>query len=257
MNAFDVGTMLDVVKALYELVHNSTDADIPDETRSEFAYAFTTYEPELIRMELGASGSTAGKLAAFLSKGPCKYSDIADLCKEFGSRLIDETSLKKYFSLTTAEAGHFSSPRKGWEKVIERFADTVDDIEEASKCYALSRYPACVFHSVQIVEHGLIELGKFLDVKDPLSGWTAVANALEATIKRKYQDRSAFERENFQFLEQVQGTVAGLKNAWRNKISHAHGRLVLMSGEFNPDTAVEILYATRSFMRRLADDLPR
>jgi hypothetical protein len=51
--------------------------------------------------------------------------------------------------------------------------------------------------------------------------------------------------------------VEALKNAWRNKISHAHGKLIVMTGEeFHPDVAEEILTATRAFMRRLAEGLP-
>ena len=54
----------------------------------------------------------------------------------------------------------------------------------------------------------------------------------------------------------MQGTVEGLKNAWRNKISHAHGKLILMTTEFSPEVAEEILFATRAFARRLAEGLP-
>jgi hypothetical protein len=113
-----------------------------------------------------------------------------------------------------------------------------------------------VFHSLHVVEIVLIELGKFLKVDDPLSGWTAVAGALDKVIAKKHHERSSFEKKNFPFLEQVQGTVAGLKNAWRNKISHAHGRLVLMNTDLNSEVAEEILYASRSFVRRLAEELP-
>jgi hypothetical protein len=55
----------------------------------------------------------------------------------------------------------------------------------------------------------------------------------------------------------MQGTVEALKNAWRNKISHVSGqRLLLVSSEFTPDTAEEIMTATRAFMRRLTESLP-
>jgi hypothetical protein len=119
-----------------------------------------------------------------------------------------------------------------------------------------SRYAGAVFHSVQIVEAGLIELGLFLKVTDPLSGWTAVSKALKVVIDKDHKKRTRFEQRNFKFLEQLQGTVEGLKNGWRNKISHTQGRLVLMTADFSPDVAEEILFATRSFMRRLAEGLP-
>jgi hypothetical protein len=93
-------------------------------------------------------------------------------------------------------------------------------------------------------------------VSDPHSGWTAVSNALSSAVKKSHKDRTSFERQHFDFLEQLNGTVEGLKNAWRNKISHSQGRLKLMTTDFSPEIAEEILFATRAFLRRLAEGLP-
>jgi hypothetical protein len=175
---------------------------------------------------------------------------------ELSERLIAEMAGRSFFSLSLSEAEYFKHPIKKWEKIIERFPDIRTDLEESSKCFALSRYAAAVFHSTQLVEIGLLKLGKFIHVADPKSGWTAVANELNKILKKKYDDRTQFEQQNFFFLEQVQGTVEALKNAWRNKIGHAQGRLTLMTKDFTPEIAEEILFASRAFMRRLADGLP-
>lgn len=151
----------------------------------------------------------------------------------------------------------YEEPLKGWEEIVGRFHKALTDIEESRKCFALSRYTAAVFHSLQVVEAGLIELGNFINVNDPNSGWSAIAQRLTKLLTTKYQDLTEFEKANRPFLEQMQGTVEALKNAWRNKISHAQGKLSVMTGEeFHPDVAEEILSATRAFMRRLADGLP-
>jgi hypothetical protein len=72
---------------------------------------------------------------------------------------------------------------------------------------------------------------------------------LKKIIDKKYDQRTEFEKKHSPFIEQMQGTVQALKNAWRNKISHARGqRLLLVDSEFTPDTAEEIMTATRSFM---------
>jgi hypothetical protein len=172
-------------------------------------------------------------------------------------RVMDELSLTLFMQISKENEESYTNPRKGWEKIIERFANTVTDIEEARKCFALARYTASVFHSLQVVEVGLIELGTFIGVNDPISGWTAVAQRLKRILETKYQDLSQFEKDNRPFIEQVQGTVEALKNAWRNKVSHVGQKLTLMTGEeFHPDVAEEILIATRAFMRRLAEGLP-
>ena len=215
------------------------------------------FRSDCFEMGLRASTATLDKLLRALSSpAPPSHGVIRPLFQELQGRLVDEMSSTVYLSLSLTEATHFETWWEGWESALERFPDSFRDIEEMRKCYALARYSAAIFHSVNVVEIGLIELGSFLAISDPKSGWTAVSNALSNTVKRKYADRSPFERNNFDFLEQVHGTVEALKNAWRNKISHAQGRLLVLPGSFTPEIAEEILLATRSFMRRLADGLP-
>ena len=173
------------------------------------------------------------------------------------SRLRDELSLSLFFKLPLEKKRYFDRPCMGWEEVIARFGDIAGDVEEMSKCFALSRYAASVFHSVQVTEGGLIHLGVFLGVKDPKSGWTAVAGELEKlVVKTAYKDLQDCHKKCFAFLEQMHAVTTALKSAWRNKISHSQGRLILMTSDFSPDIAEEIMIASRSFMRRLATEMP-
>ena len=166
----------------------------------------------------------------------------------------DELSTKLSFQLPHSRKDLFEKPLDKWASIAQRFPESIRDIEEASKCFAFSRYAACVFHCVQVMEHGLIRLGSFLTIKDSISGWTSVASELKRIISKKYQDRTDFEKQHFHFIEQMQGTVEALKN----KISHAHAqRLVLVNSDFTSDIADDIMNATRSFMRRLAEELPQ
>lgn len=229
---------------------------VNEENRVENAKNLRDHSKVLSRMGFSASIVTMEKMAKRLDQADCKWHDIASLAKEFLDRIIDESKTLSFFSLTVRESMIYSSPREGWQSSIARFPNIVDDVVEVSRCFSLSRYSAAVFHSVQIVEAGLIELGTFLKVSDPRSGWTAVSNALDKIIRKSHKDRTRFEKANFDFLEQMQGTVLALKNAWRNKISHVHGRLVVMSTEFSPEVAEEIMYATRAFIRRLAEGIP-
>jgi hypothetical protein len=183
--------------------------------------------------------------------------DMADLLGEATRRLRDESGVHVLLQLSADRSKFYKEPRADWEEVIKRFPATGSDVEEANICFALERYPACVFHCVQIVESGLIALGEFLRVKDPKSGWTATANELDRITKKKYPDLTPFEFQHIGFLKQVQATVVALQDAWRNKISHAQGRLAVMTADFSPRVAEEILMASRGFMRRLATDLPQ
>ena len=217
---------------------------------------FRALEEGCIELELDASLATIHRIMDVLAKPNSSHAILRPLEIELWGRLFDEMAGKTFWTMSTREAELYRRPRNGWEAIIERFPDTVTDIEEASKCFALSRYAAAVFHSVQVVEAGLIELGKVIGVTDPLSGWTATTNCLQRIMKKGHDARTQFERQHFSFLEQMHGTVEGLKNAWRNKISHAQGKLTLLTADFSPEVAEEILFATRAFMRRLATDAP-
>jgi hypothetical protein len=216
---------------------------------------FLVFERVCRETGLKASAATVRVMREALKSDPDRVAS-KEWEPELRGRLIDEMNETLFFSLSSAEGEYFSEPRQGWEKIIERFEDTVGDIEEARKCFALSRYAAAVFHTLQVVELGLIELGTFIGVTDPKSGWTAVTNRLRKIMNTGYNERTDFEKQNSDFLEQVQGTIEALRLAWRNKISHAQNRLVVLGSDFTPDIAEEIIFATRGFMRRLADGLP-
>jgi len=86
----------------------------------------------------------------------------------------------------------YNNPLHEREEVAARFPSAGTDIEEASKCLAFSRYATSVFHSLQVVEIGLIELGKVLVIKDPILGWTATTLRLKAILKARHPDRTKF-----------------------------------------------------------------
>lgn len=182
---------------------------------------------------------------------------IPTFCMLARQSLMHELEARVFLPVQPEYARYYREPLRDWEEVVDRFPQAISDVEEASKCYALGRYAASVYHLMQTLEHGLLALGVFMQVNDPKSGFTAVSNALQRVIDKKYQDRTDFERQHFAFFEQINGSVQAMKTAWRNKIDHAQSVPVLLSSDFTPAIAMEIHMATRGFMRRLATDLPR
>jgi hypothetical protein len=222
------------------------------------SWFITKLEKDCIELDLVASLATVRKIQGALTnaKPDLLRAVLTPLQIELQGRLYDELSGKVVWALSTKEYQLYVEPRNGWETIIDRFPNTAGDIVESQRCFALSRYAGAVFHSTQVVEAGLIELGKLIGVTDPHSGWSAVANRLQKIMITKHQERSPLEQEHFPFLEQIQGTTESLKNAWRNKVSHVQGKLILMTSDFSDEVAEEIIFATRGFMRRLATDGP-
>jgi hypothetical protein len=232
-------------------------AAIPSNTKETAQQLLPTQRRYCAELGLIASIATIDRLLNLLSKPDATLGELHELGKELRGRLNDELFGTVFFSLTYSESEYYNKPTEGWREIIERFPMATTDIEEMSKCFALSRYAGAVFYSIQTIECALIEFGKFLNVNDPKSGWTAVNGKLATLVtKTKYPDLDPLYQTHFAFLEQMHGTVGALNSAWRNKISHAQGRLVLMTSEFSPEVAEEIIIASRSFMRRLATELP-
>jgi hypothetical protein len=164
-----------------------------------------------------------------------------------------ELSCRFYVGISEERKAAFCESRKGWEEIIAKFANSTEDIEEMNKCFALCRYSAAIFHSLLVVEHGLVKLGNLLGVTDPKEGWDASCKRLEAIVKAGRNANAT--GIDFTFLDQLNACAQAMKSAWRNKVNHATGKPYVMSGGFAPYVAEEIISATRGFMRRLAEGI--
>lgn len=258
MRAFEAYRFIALANVLgnFTSLPQGHDETVDEQWKADNIAAISSFSEVLLDLGMDASLASLQRLIKLLETPEIRFSDLVNVSHELQGRLQDQAQHRIFFALNLKEADFGINSHVGWETAIDRFPDIWPDVAEAGACLAMSRYAASVYHSVQITESGLVELGKFLKVKDPYSGWSAVANALENVIKKKHPDRTPFERRHFASLEQIHGTIQALKNAWRNKISHVQGRLVLMRTDFGSERAEEILMATRAFMRRLAEDLP-
>jgi hypothetical protein len=243
-----------VVFSRFGIEHEEKDGKFGEVDYSAWGWFLSEVEANCIDLELVASLATVRRIKTILDTHNASYSDLPPLHIELQGRLIDEMEGRTFFTLTIKESELYGHPRNGWEEIVARFSGSIIDIEEASKCFAVSRYAAAVFHSLQFVEVGLIELGRVIVVTDPQTGWNATTTRLKKILATKYPDRTPFQQQYSQFLEQIEATIEALKNAWRNKISHAQNKLILLTSDFTPEVAEEILFASRSFMRRLATD---
>jgi hypothetical protein len=177
------------------------------------------------------------------------------LCSPLTACLANELKRRVCFILPSSSQGLYENPRKGWEKAIERFPQITDNVDEMARCFALSRYPGAVFHSLLIAEAGCIELGKYIGVTDPVKGWDATSKRLAELVKN---GRNALpDGMSFSVVEQINQTVQSMKQAWRNKVNHEAGRLVVLDPLFTSAIAEEIITTVRGFMRRLAVGLPK
>lgn len=175
----------------------------------------------------------------------------ADEVKALHLNIDREVSCHFYVGIPEDRREAYCESLKGWEHIAKAFPRATEDIEEMNKCYALCRYSAAVFHSLLVVEHGLVALGKKLNVTDPKEGWDASCRKLEDVAKAGHKKNTT--GINFSFLEQINTCIQSMKLAWRNKVSHATGKPIIMGGGFAPYVAQDTISATRNFMNRLCE----
>ena len=166
-----------------------------------------------------------------------------------------ELATKLSFQLPSTKKKWFESPTSGWEQIIGRFPDTVTGIAVFFKKKKKKIFPAAVFRLLWRVT-GLIVLGNAIGVTDPKLGWDATSKKLADLIQGGHTKYPSSLPMTFSICEQINQTLQTMKHAWRNKINHVAGKLFVMRSDFAPDVAEEIIFATRGFMRRLADNLP-
>jgi hypothetical protein len=183
------------------------------------------------------------------------YSVFSVQCAELLHRLEDELKSRVLLIISEDVQALYEKPRFGWEECILRFPQTVDNIDEMNQCFALSRYAASVFHSLLIAETGLIELGPHIGVTDGKTGWDATCNKLAGICEAGY--KKYMGQIPFNSIEQINQCMQSMKMAWRNRVYHEAGRLVVLNPDFTERQAHEIIMATRSFMRWLAKEIPR
>lgn len=166
-------------------------------------------------------------------------------------------STKVYLQLSVAKQPYFDSPQAGWEHVLSRFPACTVDVEEMNKCFALSRYPASIFHAMQVAELCAIALGDYIGVTDPKKGWGPTGKRLKELAKNGHAAVPAHLSGKFEFVEQMQREVETMTLAWRHKIDHAANRLALLpSQDFAPDLAEHIIKSVKMFAIRLAEGMP-
>lgn len=222
--------------------------------RRIYSDAWSSMRRMVEELDLDASLASLDRMLKCLANKKTTFGDYWELAREFEGRLSDQMEARMFLSLSVSEAAGYYNSTDGWEEVLQAYPESLGDVEEARKCFALSRYPATVFHSLQVVEHGVIRLGKLIGVTDHQPGWTATTARLAAVLKQDYRTLTDAEKAMRPALEQVHALVHALQQAWRNKVSHAGVKLAVLTSDFTPDVAEEILFASRAFMRRLATD---
>jgi hypothetical protein len=166
-----------------------------------------------------------------------------------------ESEIILFLRIPREDVEWYRAPFTDWEAVLKRWLEMKSNVEECSKCFALERYCAAVFHALLVAEFGVIKVSELFGVQGDKPGWGAVERLHKITLK-PYKDRSAVEVTHFDLLSKLVPLMHSIKTSWRHKLDHVDNQLVWLDADFSPKVAKEIISATQGFMRILAMELP-
>jgi hypothetical protein len=130
------------------------------------------------------------------------------------------------------------------------FPEARHDIREACYSYALDRNTACVFHSMGILQCGLYDLAKQVEVpfqqNIELENWKNIIDQIESKLRELEKLKRGKEKdEKLSYFSNMAVQFRYFKDAWRNHVAH-------FRENYDADQAHSILIHVRDFMQQLA-----
>lgn len=106
-------------------------------------------------------------------------------------------------------------------EVRDEFPKLAEDIDEAAKCLALSRYTACVFHLMRVMESTVHTLARKLKVTVDLrvATWNDITTAMSNAVNAM-PGKTAIQKKNKRIYSEIIGNLNAVRIAWRNEVMH-------------------------------------
>jgi hypothetical protein len=167
----------------------------------------------------------------------------ADLYREFRRNFAAEAGRSSFFCMERDRIHFWNEPTRGWDHILAALPqEATDDVTEAGKCFACSRYTACVHHLCRVLECGFkaFAVRKNVTLKFPeQTSW----EQLKRDLKDYFDlNKSTMTTEDIAAFSKVREQVTVMAPLWRNPTAHS-------TGTFHTDEqALAIYHAVRQLM---------
>ncbi len=219
---------------------------IPEDTRHQMEQAARQARRTCILCGFPATAAGLARLIADL-QAPITEEQVTIGGRYCFQALTDEAGARLFLYMGESRRYYYESPSEGWNDVLEKFPSARLDIEEASKCYALARYTASVFHSMRILEPALNALAGEFAVSTDRANWHNILDQVVAAIEQKSKAQGAGWTDQ-QFYSEAAVDLRFFKDAWRNHVMHVRKT-------FDEERALGIYQRVRDLMRHLSTKL--
>jgi len=159
------------------------------------------------------------------------YGKAGEVYRELGRLIQYELSSIRFLYVPPDRALYYQKRIKADEdktrhsllsdKAKKKFAQSIEDAEEAANCIALGRYTAGVFHMMRIMERGVQRLGKKLKITIPVEekDWGQISNHINGALKKLPNSTTQEKRIHARYAKAVV-YLDNVREAWRNPTMH-------------------------------------
>jgi hypothetical protein len=176
--------------------------------------------------------------------------DAVAMLTQLADRIVSELKDRNFIYVRMADVARYKKVLDGWgPNVKECFPLAVYDIAESSRCLALGRYSAAVFHAMRVLEVGISALAVRLGVshKKRDRSWSTVLDAIQTQVDSKFPKGAAMtppRRAKRREYNQMIGQFHVFERAWRDYTVHN-------PVEYKRGSATEIVDAVAVFFRTI------
>lgn len=212
---------------------------------------FSDLEEDCIELELTNSLATIRRIRQTITRPRSRKSDLVDLGPELQGRLLDEMSGKCFLALSAKERELYEShtPLFGVTFQTKFSTDGAFELDEASKCLALGRATAAVFHLMRLMEIAVRAVARCLNIPDPIQpadrSWGAVLKKVRDGIDAKWPTVATRLSGDGEIFDALYASLDAVKNPWRNSTMHP-------ANKYTVEEAEHVLAAVRGFVMKLA-----
>lgn len=148
------------------------------------------------------------------------YSVLKELIPELHRRLYDDTRRIEFLYIPSSRTGFYSDSPQFGAKVADKFPKSVEDIQEAGKCFSLARYTATVFHLMRVMEFAVHYLGKRLSISLVTEkNWHNILDEVDKAVKN-LPIKTARQKALRNRFSEASAHLRMVKDAWRNDVMH-------------------------------------
>jgi hypothetical protein len=204
---------------------------------------------EVERLDLPASKKQLVRIReyAFSTTGEIVQTAVINrMIKELHGRLIDELEDQVFLAVPGEMTDYYRQKEPPFGVLVQAtFPQMVEDISESSKCLALRRATAAVFHLMRVMELGVHAFGTAVGitlVEEKV--WQVILDGINKKIKAMEAKQARTK-----VLAEAASHLYNVKVAWRNEVMHP-------KQTYTAEEAENIFANVKTFINDLAGLLP-